>query len=55
MRNSKTLNGVEGVRLPGDGSHAAMKDRNENGIPLPKPLIESLAKVANTLNVTPLK
>ena len=55
MRNSKTLKGAEGVRLPGDGSHAAMKDRKENGIPLPTPLIVNLEKLANTLSVTQLK
>ncbi|MFT5182647.1 MAG: L-2-hydroxycarboxylate dehydrogenase (NAD+) [Alphaproteobacteria bacterium] len=54
MRSSATLTGVESVRMPGEGSHAAIADRMANGIPLPVPLLDGLRKVANELNVSPL-
>ncbi len=54
MRGSATLAGVEQVRLPGDGSHAAIADRVANGIPLPAPLLDGLRKVAADLGVAPL-
>ena len=54
MRASKTLPGVDSVRMPGEGSHAAIADRVANGIPLPDPLLTGLRKVADELNVAPL-
>jgi L-2-hydroxycarboxylate dehydrogenase (NAD+) len=51
MHGSPTLPGVDRVRLPGEGTHAAYADRSANGIPLPDPLIEGLAKVADDLAV----
>jgi len=54
MRASKTLAGVDRVRLPGDGSHAAIAERTVNGIPLPAPLLDGLRKVADDLGVAPL-
>ena len=54
MHNSATMKGVDKVRLPGDGSHAAITDRVLNGIPLPLPLLEGLNKIADELNVQAL-
>tara|TARA_B110000196_G_scaffold47636_1_gene38205 strand:- start:6847 stop:7914 length:1068 start_codon:yes stop_codon:yes gene_type:complete len=51
MHNSATLKGIDSVRLPGDGSHAAIADRVLNGIPLPLQLLEGLNKIAHELNV----
>ena len=54
LRNSKTLPGVDRVRLPGEGSHAARTDRAKNGIPLPAPLVAALNQVARDLGFAPL-
>ena len=54
LRNSKTLPGVDRVRLPGEGSHAARADRAQNGIPLPAPLVTALNQVASDLKIAPL-
>jgi L-2-hydroxycarboxylate dehydrogenase (NAD+) len=54
LRNSKTLPGVDRVRLPGEGSHAARADRAKNGIPLPAPLVAALNQVAGELRIAPL-
>src|SRR5262245_21803343 len=54
LRNSDRLPGVDRVRLPGDGSHAARADRTRNGIPLPAPLAITLGQLAAELKITPL-
>jgi L-2-hydroxycarboxylate dehydrogenase (NAD+) len=54
LRNSKTLPGVDRVRLPGEGSHAARADRTKNGIPLPAPLVAALNQVARDLGIQPI-
>lgn len=54
IRASKRLPGVDRVRLPGEGSHAARADRARNGIPLPAPLAASLSQLANELKIPPL-
>jgi L-2-hydroxycarboxylate dehydrogenase (NAD+) len=54
LRNSKTLPGVDRVRLPGEGSHAARAERAKNGIPLPAPLVTALNQVAGELRIAPL-
>ncbi len=51
MKSSPALPGFDGVRMPGAGTHAAYADRTVNGIPLPDPLLENLAKVADDLTV----
>ncbi len=53
LRNSKTLPGVDRVRLPGEGSHSARADRARNGIPLPAPLVSALNQVARELRIAP--
>ena len=54
LRNSRRLPGVDRVRLPGEGSHAARADRAKNGIPLPAPLAASLDQLARELEISPL-
>lgn len=54
LRNSKRLPGVDRIRLPGEGSHAARADRAKNGIPLPAPLAAALNQLAAELEIAPL-
>ena len=54
LRASRRLPGVDRIRLPGEGSHAARADRLKNGIPLPAPLAASLAALAAELKIAPL-
>lgn len=54
IRGSKRLPGVDRIRLPGDGSHAARAERAKNGIPLSAPLLASLNQLAGQLKVPPL-
>jgi len=54
IRGSKRLPGVDRIRLPGEGSHAARADRAKNGIPLPAPLLASLNELAAQLGISPL-
>jgi L-2-hydroxycarboxylate dehydrogenase (NAD+) len=54
LRTSRTLPGVDWIRLPGEGSYAARADRLENGIPLPASLFTSLCQLAAELNIAPL-
>jgi LDH2 family malate/lactate/ureidoglycolate dehydrogenase len=54
IRGSRRLPGVERIRLPGAGSHAARADRTKNGIPLSAPLIASLNDLAAQLKIPPL-
>jgi len=53
-RGSRRLPGVDRIRLPGEGSHAARADRAKNGIPLPTPLLASLNELAGQLGISPL-
>lgn len=54
IRGSKRLPGVDRIRLPGEGSHAARAERAKNGIPLPAPLLASLNELAAQLKISPL-
>jgi L-2-hydroxycarboxylate dehydrogenase (NAD+) len=51
IRNSRRLPGVERIFLPGEQSHAKYLERSANGIPMPKPLRDSLDALARELNV----
>ena len=51
IRNSRTLPGVERIRIPGDGSGAARTERLEHGIPLPPALLASLNQLAAELKI----
>jgi LDH2 family malate/lactate/ureidoglycolate dehydrogenase len=55
IRNSRRLPGVERIWLPGEQSHAKLLDRRANGVPMPKPLRDSLATVARDLGIAPLR
>src|SRR5215510_2631007 len=54
MRGAERLPGVDRVWLPGEQSHAKRLDRLANGIPMPKPLRDSLDAAARDLGVMPL-
>ena len=54
IRNSRTLPGVDGIRIPGDGSVAARMERLEHGIPLPPALLASLNQLAAELKISPV-
>jgi len=51
IRNSPRLPGVERIWLPGEQSHTKLLDRRAHGVPMPKPLRDSLDAVARELNV----
>ncbi len=51
MRNSARLPGVDRIRLPGEVSYAKRRDRLENGVPIPAPLLEGLRSLATDLAV----
>ena len=54
LRASKRLPGVDAIRLPGEGSHAARAERTRLGIPLPSALLQALAMLADELKIAPL-
>lgn len=54
MRAAERLPGVERVWLPGEQSHLERQERIENGIPMPKPLRDSLDLAACDLGIAPL-
>src|SRR6266571_8079716 len=54
MRGAQRLPGVERIWLPGEQSHLKRQARLENGIPMPKPLRDSLATAARDLGIEPL-
>jgi len=54
LRKSERLPGVDRIRLPGEGSHAARMERSKNGIPLPAPLAAALNQLALELKIAPL-
>jgi LDH2 family malate/lactate/ureidoglycolate dehydrogenase len=54
MRGAERLPGVERIWLPGEQSHHKRLDRLDRGVPMPKPLRDSLDVVARDLGVAPL-
>ena len=54
MREAERLPGVERIWLPGEQSHRKRQDRARNGIPMPKPLRDSLDAAARDLGIAPL-
>src|SRR6516164_6701400 len=54
MRGAERLPGVERIWLPGEQSHRKRQDRLQHGIPMPKPLRDSLAAAARDLAIAPL-
>jgi LDH2 family malate/lactate/ureidoglycolate dehydrogenase len=54
IRNSRRLPGVDRIWLPGEQSHAKMRDRSTHGVPMPKALRDSLDAAARDLAIAPL-
>jgi len=54
MRGAERLPGVERIWLPGEQSYRKRQDRTKNGIPVSKPLRESLDAAARDLAIAPL-
>ena len=54
LRDSRALPGVERIRLPGEGSHAARADRLANGIPIPAALRAALDRLSAELSTPKL-
>ena len=54
LRDSRALPGVERIRLPGEGSHAARADRLANGIPIPTALRAALDRLSAELSTPKL-
>jgi L-2-hydroxycarboxylate dehydrogenase (NAD+) len=54
IRNSRRLPGVDRIWLPGEQSYAKRLDRRAHGVPMPKPLRESLDAVARDLKIEAL-
>src|ERR1700733_10112922 len=55
LRGSKRLPGVNEIRLPGDRRAECRSERARDGVPLPKPLLALLDKLAVELNIKPLR
>jgi LDH2 family malate/lactate/ureidoglycolate dehydrogenase len=55
IRNAERLPGVERIFIPGEQSHAKLQERLKNGVPMPKPLRDSLDAVARDLGIAPLE
>ncbi|MCZ7661149.1 MAG: Ldh family oxidoreductase [Xanthobacteraceae bacterium] len=51
---AERLPGVERIRLPGEQSQATERARGTDGIPMPKPLRDSLDALAAELKIAPL-
>src|SRR5262249_39817039 len=54
MREAERLPGVERIWLPGEQSHRKRQERARDGIPMPKPLRDSLDTAARDLGIAPL-
>ncbi len=54
IRASKRLPGYDRIWLPGEQSHTKRLDREQNGVPLPAPLIATLDKLAAEMHIEPL-
>jgi L-2-hydroxycarboxylate dehydrogenase (NAD+) len=54
MRGSQRLPGVERIFVPGEQAAEKLRDRTANGIPMPKPLKDSLDTLARDLGIEPL-
>jgi L-2-hydroxycarboxylate dehydrogenase (NAD+) len=54
LRGSQRLPGVERIWLPGEQSHAKRVERARLGVPMPEPLLATLAALAAELRIAPL-
>jgi LDH2 family malate/lactate/ureidoglycolate dehydrogenase len=55
MRGAERLPGVERIWLPGEQSHGKLLERCKSGVPMPKPLRDSLDAAARDLGIAPLE
>jgi LDH2 family malate/lactate/ureidoglycolate dehydrogenase len=55
LRASKRLPGVEAIRLPGDRRSECRAEHARDGVPLAKPLLAQLDKLADELKIRPLR
>jgi L-2-hydroxycarboxylate dehydrogenase (NAD+) len=55
LRASRRMPGVEHIRLPGEGSHAARIDNEKNGVAVPPALRSALDQLATELGVEKLR
>ncbi len=55
LRASKRLPGVDEIRLPGDRRAECRVERARDGVPLAKPLLALLDKLADELKIKPLR
>jgi L-2-hydroxycarboxylate dehydrogenase (NAD+) len=55
LRNSKRLPGIDAIRLPGDRRAECRAERTREGVPLAKPLLALLDKLAGELKIRPLR
>jgi L-2-hydroxycarboxylate dehydrogenase (NAD+) len=54
MRGAERLPGVERIWLPGEQSHLKRLERSKSGVPMPKPLRDTLDAAARDLGIAPL-
>ncbi len=54
LASSKTLPGVDEIRIPGQGRVVRRADRETNGVPLAQSLLKQVDEMAATLSITPL-
>jgi len=54
LRNSKRMRGVDRIRLPGEQSHATLRERAAQGVPVGPALWSQLQKLAAELGIEPL-
>ncbi len=55
LRASKRLPGIEEIRLPGDRRAQCRAERTRDGVPVAKPLLALLDKLAGELKIKPLR
>jgi L-2-hydroxycarboxylate dehydrogenase (NAD+) len=55
MRGAERLPGVKRIWLPGEQSHLKRLERSKGGVPMPKPLRDSLDAAARDLGIAPLE
>jgi LDH2 family malate/lactate/ureidoglycolate dehydrogenase len=55
LRQSQRLPGVDAIRLPGEQRVQRRNDRRDNGVPIVEEVMAQLDKLADELNITPLR
>jgi LDH2 family malate/lactate/ureidoglycolate dehydrogenase len=54
IRGSARLPGVDRIFVPGEQAAEKLRDRTQHGLPMPKPLKDSLDALARDLGIEPL-